>query len=335
MSTLLSFSSLPRETRLHVLTFTHLIRQDDWTWDTGSAGPGVTIYRGKFSVPRFRREEGRSCPFPRELFLVSKQMNEDASDVFFGMQRFTIARELEKGRRWLENLRERDARRIRTLDIELEPRAFWALARNTDPAAWPKTSSMFMRPYEWPKLIDAIVRRCEVEKMWLSVNAGTWLLSEDLVTMYQYEEFAAEDGQGHPHLKRAFWRMAKTLAQGLKKGDAGGPKRFYFFLCWAIGEEHVVEREVMGPEYDSTRDGKLPCASRDSWCPHWRVLTNEERWENEERGGDQERAAADRVEVETGQSNECQWAQADFSSGLEDVSMGERPDWIDSTIEPW
>jgi len=288
-----TFPTLPRELRLLILSYTHFLRRYDWSWHGLASGTGATVNSGKLVVPPtsstpncthplpdnpYHFEDLYQCeacpagyfiPFPAALFLVSKTMNEDASEVFWGMQRFVIKGDLGAGRRWVEGLREGDVGRIRALDVEVESEVIFGLGSiGGGEGDWGLGCAE-----QWRELIDAIVRRCCLEKLWLCIDAGSGYVTEALEDLYTDTDSGYNDDHSYVMLKRTYRGLVEPLKEAVK---GRGLAKFHVFLCWGVEGEGAAEKEVMGQGYDSEREGKVGYYERDVRSPHWRVLEEEE-----------------------------------------------------------
>ena len=196
-------------------------------------------------------------------------MNEDASEVFWGMQRFVIKGDLGAGRRWVEGLRERSVGRIRALDVEVEGGVVRAMGMGMGGEG----DGELGNAEQWHGLIDAIVRRCCLEKLWLCVDAGSGDVADTLQDVYTDHGWGMYDHNDYLLLKRAYRRLVKPVKEAMK---GRGSARFHLFLCWGLEGEGAAEREIMGQGYDSEREGKVRYYERDARSPHWRVFEAEE-----------------------------------------------------------
>ncbi|VUC29460.1 unnamed protein product [Clonostachys rosea] len=245
----MSFSALPREIRLRILWFTNL-------------GPGGTFLKGTHhELETIHVDDGRfvhditsgrgfrtcclDCSFtklhcscelcfasysascccrvlPLELFLVSQQMHVDAVEVFFSTNPFEFRGPFSDTQEMLETLSPRSLKQLRHLVFDMS----------------------FSNPYfryahqrHWYSLLSFINKHCDTSKLCIAIN-----LSSDRDTVLESEDKAKTIEiiyNGYVALVRA----VKTQLSSL--GD------FHIDLGISWDLEPVLEKYIMGPEYDS------------------------------------------------------------------------------------
>ena len=218
----------------------------------------VQIIDGHLPQPWRRDSFVARLAFPRALFYVSRTMYDDVCEVFFSRNRFILKGDMAASRRFLENLPQSAARRIRMLDLEL---SFDDVAKMGD--------QLHTIPYAerrecgWHGLIRTIRERLDLSKLWLSVDAGKIRLDlfggDDLGNIFEFDSYV--------FLNEAWYQIFAPLRQ-LRKQVSEGLMKFHVFLAWDSKYEALAEQEIMGPTYDSAADGKLPRLVRDYGEPH-------------------------------------------------------------------
>lgn len=249
-----SWRDLPKELRIRVLEFSHLVRRWDWTW---ADRDGANVLDGRLMFPE---EHDNVCthtpasgicnctigywiPFPVALFRVSRQMRDEAREVFYSRNRFVVMGDLVESSYFFSNLPTDAAHLIRKVDIKLSFDQVWDLG---DPG-----SITFM---QWKLLVKVIQDRLQLDKLWLSVDAGS--IRSELINV-------GNDGDhDYTWLRTAYYQIFGPMRR-LK-----GLRKFHVFLCWALDYEAKAEKEIMGLEYDSQVEGKRSYTSRDVTSPH-------------------------------------------------------------------
>lgn len=195
-ATFVYWNLLPRELRLLILSKTHLVRRHDWDWKVLASAAGPTILNGRLFTPApvpvnhicnhasTRKLLGKcpdclaryETPFPAALFTVSKQMYEDACEVFWS-QRFVLRGIFDYTAVWLLKLGEHGSK-IKRMDLVVERHQVQAIAKHIfsgdDEDHFAEHSLRF--------LLKIIRRKCNLGKLWLSVDVE-W--SQD--SMYVWE----------------------------------------------------------------------------------------------------------------------------------------------------
>ena len=230
----------------------------------------VQIIDGRLPQPK----PGGSCAarlaFPRALFYVSRGMSDDACEVFFSRNRFILQGDMAGSRRFLENLTESAARRIRKLDLKL---SFDDVAKMGD--------QLHTIPYAerrecaWHGLIRTIRERLDLSRLWLSVD--TCMIRTHLLDCQgHFFEF-----ENYGFLNEAWYQIFAPMRQ-LRMPISGGLNKFHVFLAWDSMYESLAEKEIMGPTYDSAEEGKLPRHLRDYNEPHEVLQEEHHQWRHEE-----------------------------------------------------
>ncbi|MDI1489595.1 MAG: hypothetical protein OHK93_000792 [Ramalina farinacea] len=227
---------LPRELRLLILSKTHLVRRHDWTWNESASAAGPTILDGRLMIPvlvpdgnvcdhedpGLRSDQcsrclaGREISFPIALFTVSKQMYEDASEVFWS-QRFVLRGTFGNTAVWLSTLGEERASRIRKMDLLVEgcqvlrvaSHILWCQDYEDD-----EGDEDLLTEYDLQILIDTIWRKCNLGKLWLSFDVE-W---SDTIS-HVWEESSYTRGKSlRENLQRTYELLFKPLVQNFQGG---------------------------------------------------------------------------------------------------------------------
>ena len=277
-----SFAALPREVRLHILSFTMLIRRYDDLWCDYASPAAATIHDSKLVVPHCKCPNGlwtpahiSHCashqgvmliPFPAALWLVSKAMNADAREVFWTRQRFVLVGELPKMERWLRTLRE--VERIKKLEIRLSSGDVVVSIGHGNQ----------QREKEWQEVANAIAHRCTLERLWLSIDVGGRWMAEGWRGLWMDDTWECyESGDGGRTLRKTWEGLVEPIAKATWEGGRGRLARFHLFLCCGFEAEAIAEKRVMGPQYDSEKERKVSHWERVEKCPPVRVSVLE--WE--------------------------------------------------------
>lgn len=198
-------------------------------------------------------------PFPLALFTVSKQMYKDASEVFWS-QRFVLRNSFLSSAIWLNSVRKEHVSRIRKLDLVVDRPDVWEFIRSISGGDEDRYDTG-----KWQCLIEAILRKCNLERLWLSVNA----MSKD---SNLYHDIRSRRQREVPSLllKRTYEALCMPLVTTFQ--GQWRLERFHVFLSLAAGTEAEMEKAMMGEEYDSALEGKVAYHDRDVWDPHRKRL---------------------------------------------------------------
>lgn len=267
-----SWNDLPEEIRIMILVRSNLVRHRDFEWDS-RAKVGANILDGRLMAPRpesddERQESDRAIcempsnrgfltrhkafrkklPFPFALFLVSHRMYWESMRVFFSHNRFVLKGDLKDSHRFLYDLPDWAISQIRVLDLEL---SFWQSFCGASKHGIPELR-------QWQRLIELIHQRLRLDRLWLSVDAGS--STKDVLP--------SGTGPSRDHsamVPRSYAKLFEPLRQ-LK-----GLRKYHVFVGAEPEYEVVAEKEVMGPDYDSAAEGKLPYHLRSSCSPHLEI----------------------------------------------------------------
>ena len=241
---------LPAEVRLQILKETDLVRRPNWASDgnidieTGSLVRSMSMCCQQCTevstfcfCPARNAAFSDTCvcsPVPTALFQVSRMFNLEATEIFFSKNVFRFSGNFPATTQFLAALPTRAIGNIRVIELHLDfERLYSGLGkpRNEDAR-------------EWHDLIALLRDRLILSKVWLSILAVDGDTEESMVSLI-------DDGDNdYSWLHTTSFQLLKPLEQ-LK-----GLKKFHVSLCWSTDFESVVEKAVMGPEYDSTAEGK-------------------------------------------------------------------------------
>ena len=246
-----------------ILVRSNLVRHRDFEWDS-RAKVGANIFDGRLMAPRpesddERREIDRAIynmnstrghltrqkgirkrlRFPFALFLVSHRMHEEAMHVFFSHNRFVLKGDLEETLRFLTKLPDRAIQSIKTLDLEIS------------------TEQLGSRNTLWPRIVDLIGNRCRLGRLWLSIDVDYSIQNLSNFRTDRERTLLPDVLLPEPCLR---------ILDPLRR--LRGLHRFHVFINVEKPWETIAEKQVMGPQYDSTAEGKLPFHLRSSCYPH-------------------------------------------------------------------
>lgn len=264
----LSWDLLPREIQLVILGFTDLI---DYYSSPNLIAPlrrdGFEVAAGKLlsrvgqccndCVPTrslcncasICAASSTTCPCPAvpiELFLVNRAMHADAKEIFFSRNRFILQGDFAASQRWLCNLPTMVARHLRMIDLELSFQQLYDMHRPNSTAV-----------RDWENLIACIASLLLLPRLWLSVDAGNF--------SHLMEHMNNDGDHDFAWLHTSYANLFEPLYQHL---GGARPRKFHMFLCRWVHYESTVEKIVMGLDYDSGLEGKIPARTRNDRYPH-------------------------------------------------------------------
>ncbi|CAH0031616.1 unnamed protein product [Clonostachys rhizophaga] len=247
----MSFSFLPREIRLQILWFTNLGPGGTFLKGTHHELEIIHVDRGRFAHEIGYRRGFRtccldcsftklhcSCPLnyasysascccrvlPLELSLVSQQMHVDAVEVFFSTNPFEFRGPFSDTQKMLETLSPRSLKQLRHLVFDMG----------------------FSNPYfrdqdqlQWHSLLSFMNKHCNISQLCIAIDFS---LSMDIDAVFESEDEAKTIEMIY-HGYVALVRAVKTELSSLADFhiDLG--------ISWEL--EPVLEKYIMGPEYDS------------------------------------------------------------------------------------
>ena len=275
-SSSISWTSLPREIRLDILSRTDLVDYfflsiPRYSYCGTARRHGFEIVAGKLQ-PRGTRccydctptlstctcthmhaALSTSCTcttLPTALFYVSKNMNADATVTFFSRNRFILSGDFRENTSLIRALSARNdavLKSIRMLDLEISWEQLYSML---DP-----NSSM---ANDWAELVACMASSLHLPKLWLSIDAGQCRDELDVFDLHGHHDYS--------WMHKVYSALFDPLCVHLRGHRP--PEKFHVFLCWWTEEEGRVEKAVMGEEYESVAEGKVPWRVRDPRYPH-------------------------------------------------------------------
>ena len=252
-----TFTGLPNEIRLQILAETGLVRWrgplderssfgldfENGTLQPVSYSLDCTETRSACCCATIKADIWTCLPVPTSLFSVSKLMNREARFVFFSRNQFTFRGTFQYTTQFLSRLSSADIGCIR--NIVLEMRRAWDIYRLSNYNEQPRQDWDQSRQ-DWCGLIQIILERCRLPKLWLTVDAVYLINVFELRNHHDgYDDYA--------HLHTGTFH----LFEGLRQLKGKGLLKLHVRLGWFVDSEAVIEKEVMGPSYDSVAEGKL------------------------------------------------------------------------------
>ena len=267
---------LPKEIRLHILSFTDLVFKDH----PHHVVSGVRIYNGKVlsnnrsSLTSIYAEEeddekqraddrsacqfeyGPDCPCqhntPSILEVKNAVFHQEAMEVFLSHNRIVFEPQNPKRiLKWLESQGQM-VKRIRQMDIQFS----FVNKKKGTLSMWHKRRNAYYRT--WTKLVAYIRDHFLLKKLDLSIDTS---LDSVLIIAFDIprEEIRKNKGQ----MSNSFRKAVKPLS---KFGPKKGLKSFSAFFSCENDEELNAERRVMGPGYRPPHKTRL--LDRSAWYPH-------------------------------------------------------------------
>lgn len=275
-SSSLSWTSLPKELRLDILSRTDLV--DDYFLAMPQHSHYYTTRRHGFEIKAAKLlPRGTQCCYnctptlstctctpihaafstsctcatvPAAVFSVSKAMNADATVTFFSRNRFILSGDFAANTHFIQCTLPSNvttARYIRMIDLEI---SFTQLYDMRDP--YGRTAK------DWATLVACVASLLHLPKLWLSIDAGGFRDNLD---------FLNNDGNyDYSWIRTAYAALFAPLYVHLS-GERR-PEKFHVFLCWWTEEEGKVEKKLMGGKYESEAEGKVVWRMRQPRFPH-------------------------------------------------------------------
>ena len=264
----LSWNHLPREIRLAILGHTTLVncfppsdpsprvQSDGFEICNGELLPRMSVCcfncdstRSKCNCPSEYTAWSSSCTCPSvpvDLFLVSKLVHAESKEIFFSRNRFIIKGDFEASRAWLSGLDPALAGHLRTIDLKI---SIGQLRRMSKP------QSSIAR--DWEDLIACVASHLPLDKTWLSIDVGN--------IGWELEMLDNEGTSDYAWLHTSYEKIFDPLYQHLAGRK---PRKFHVLLCWFLRYESRAEKRLMGPDYNSPAEGKIPWERRNERYPH-------------------------------------------------------------------
>ncbi|CAG9982763.1 unnamed protein product [Clonostachys byssicola] len=246
----LSFSSLPQEIRLRILWFTNLGPGGTFLKGTHDELETIHVVRGRFAHEIGYRRGLRtccldcsftklhcSCPLnfasysascccrvlPLELFLVSQQMHVDAVEIFFSTNTFEFRGPFSDTQKMLETLSLRSLKQLRHLVFDMS----------------------FSNPYfrdhdqlQWHSLLSFMNKHCNISQLCIAID----LFSDNDAVLESEDEARTIE---------IIYHGCVALVRAVKTELSTSPTDFHVELGISWDLEPVLEKYIMGPEYDS------------------------------------------------------------------------------------
>ena len=254
---------LPKEIRYQILGMTDLVAPWDVTqWESH----GMVISSGKLALRSNRccgkcmdylaigcNCEPRGCAyattcacyhFPHGLFRSNKQLCYESRKIFYSQNRFVFSGEALKTLQFLQTRTPEALSSIRRLDLQFREIPFGDM-------------NIPVHSYgEWQNLITFVATHLNLSNLFLSVDAGS------MWDEYHYNPLYFDANAGEKEQLDMYKRFMVPLRQ------LRGLKSFHVFLSCCHEYEIEAEKEVMGLDYDSSLDGKIPLEERWPQFPH-------------------------------------------------------------------
>ena len=175
---------------------------------------------------------------PAALFRVSKQMNHEATMILLSKNRFILSGDFAANTVFIKSKLACDsgaASYIRKLDLEISVGQLYEMRHPESEAA-----------RDWDALVASVASSLRMSKLWLSIDAGGF--QDRMVHLNN-------DGWGDGWLRASYATLMKPLHDHMSKQSR--PEKFHVFLCWWVEEEEWMEKGLMGQQYESASEGKL------------------------------------------------------------------------------
>ena len=259
------FMDLPKEIRYEVLLHTDLVVH----WRKGWETDGLSVVNGQRAIggqrvtgrvvccgqctpsraicccPQFSASFSLTCTcyhFPSAFFTVSRQFYREAQKVFYSENRFSFYGHPFDTITFFRKLRPALLGHIRFIDLQLGLDEIFL---------WP-TETQSGHP-DWKSLLTFLSQNLDLSKIILSLDAGysprTWRL----------------DGCDLPEILDFYRDITESFHQLPAFRKLRG---FQMFLPCFNEYEAVAEKKIMGEQYDSALQGKVPYERRALDYPH-------------------------------------------------------------------
>ena len=232
-----AFDGLPKELRRLVLSHTELVIPPS-NVESNHGVIHFELYTNRLTRPCCRRcvdplkdcccHARRAafstecvCPrIPSPLFHVSRRMLKESREVFFSQNRFIFGGSFNASVEIMDGIPDFGRRRIQIIDL--------IIPRDID--YWNHLEQ------SWTELVEYIKHHMNLSRLWLTIDAS----------IHRRER----------HVKpRDVEDTYRSIIKPLQQLE--GLQKFHVLLSWDFEYEGVAEREVMGDNYDSSKDGKV------------------------------------------------------------------------------
>ena len=192
-----------------------------------------------------------TCPMvPAALFRVSKQMNQEATVILFSKNRFILSGDFAANTMFIKSKLACDsgaASYIRKLDLEISMGQLYEMRHPESEAA-----------RHWDALVTSVASSLHVPKLWLSIDAG--IFRDRMVHLNNDGDY------DYGWLRASYATLTKPLHDNMS--EQSRPEKFHVFLSWWFEEEEKMEKGLMGQQYESASEGKLAWRKRHPNFPH-------------------------------------------------------------------
>ena len=257
-----SWWDMPKETRLNILRFTDLV----FRWRQGWEFDGLVVQDGKCLVdkdqpkcckncsvcpeatcccPQFGPSWSSTCTcysVPGALFAVSRQFALEAREVFFMENRFIFRGDPRKTLSFFKDGLPETLPLFRKIDMQLER----PLNNNES------TELAYETKLAWGELVSYISRRLNIPALSLSVDTG-------------YAHESCRKSRVHCPLFDLPTVFIHLMVQHARFREL---RSFHVFWCCTNMYEAIHEQIVMGRQYHSLSQGKVPYTRRNPYFPH-------------------------------------------------------------------
>ncbi|CAH0028460.1 unnamed protein product [Clonostachys rhizophaga] len=178
---------------------------------------------------------------PLELFLTSRQMYLDASEIFYSQNPFHFQGPFTKTLSVLENMPVRLLKRLRRITFDLDSQKIFL---------W----NHFNYYSQWRKLIRFLGKYCNPSNLLISITTT----DHPATAMGFGSEEDRED------IMRHIYNVYVYVVRAVKKW-LPGLQDFHLFFSIYLKLEAVLEKFIMGPEYDSSHGNRYPKPRNTKW----------------------------------------------------------------------
>ncbi|CAG9972559.1 unnamed protein product [Clonostachys byssicola] len=227
------FFDLPREIRLEILRYTITGPSNDSIPDART----IRVLNGKFDN-RYPLTDFH----PLELFLISRQMYLDASEIFYSEFQFHFQGHFSKTLSVLDKMPVQLLKRLRriTFDLDAQKILLWE-----QPPVHARS--------QWRELISFLGKYCNPSNMLISITARDCGASAMRLSEEDRKDIRRHDYNAYVDIVRT----VKELLPDLRDFHLS------FSIFWKL--ETVLEKFVMGPDYDSSHGNRYPKPRNTKW----------------------------------------------------------------------
>ena len=235
---------LPQELLHDVLLRTDLVVH----WRPGMDVDGLLIEEGKIvpsdDGPPGPGPDARSS-FPLSLSQVSEQFRDVAQQVIFSKNRLIFTGHPTKTLSFLREQKPELLKLIRDVDF---------LFFSNDPKIWQSDKPAY--DSAWRETVEFVNKNLDIPNLSLSLNTGP--------AFDTYEE-SLENENDLGYVRDFYQALTQPFQDSEKFKQL---REFRVFLACSHQMEAELEKKVMGQDYNSPKQGKIPVAKRNPWFPH-------------------------------------------------------------------